>query len=215
MQSTKKKPVARKRPIVSITLSKDVLDIVDKFAKESSLSRSIIIESAIMSQGALPGMVRLIQRRFLGWQNLMVFAINAGIEAGMFSVDPTECVYPLDGNGTQRLLRFSIYGMDALAAFGNLRGLTGDNQLMVCVAVEPTPRAETMLGDGEPSESWGVAGAVGFLERDKGRYLQAVKEQAPLLYYRPDMLPWLVGLKAQPNGYSPEGPFDYSIVDSQ
>ena len=41
--------VARRRPSVAITLSKGALDMVDKRAKEAGLSRSRVIEAAILA----------------------------------------------------------------------------------------------------------------------------------------------------------------------
>lgn len=41
--------VARKRPAVNISLSKGALALVDKRAKEAGLSRSRVIEAAILA----------------------------------------------------------------------------------------------------------------------------------------------------------------------
>lgn len=50
MTNTPKPP--RKRPAVAITLSKPVLDSIDKRAKEAGLSRSRFIESILVAWAA-------------------------------------------------------------------------------------------------------------------------------------------------------------------
>lgn len=50
MSTPEKLPeVARKRPAVNISLSKGVLAIVDKRAKEAKIPRSRVIEAAILA----------------------------------------------------------------------------------------------------------------------------------------------------------------------
>jgi hypothetical protein len=153
--------------------------------------------------------------RHLAWRNVMVAAINAGLDQGIFGLDPCDNRWPghippasnshsSEGHGEYR---FNL--ADDIPAVAHVSAITGQ-ELRFNVAAWPNPDAVSwMVGTAEGAlDYWGDAGASGSLERLTGRWLQC-----PILFgahtfsCRRTRLAELAALTVEPNGYADHGRF--------
>jgi hypothetical protein len=111
------------------------------------------------------------------WRNIMVAGVNAGLEAGLFTIRPGDNRWPGAANDrstpSDANVTFELApGLPALAWFSD----AGFGELNVGVAVNPT--ADTIrLRHGALYFDFGDAIAQGWLERERGAWLQSSTSQ--------------------------------------
>ncbi len=136
--------------------------------------------------------------RFQAWRNMMVAAINAGLDQNLFGLDADDNRW----TGGKAVYRFTLADMPAIASVGD----ASFGELVFKVALQPCSDAEKFI---EPCTGpdirfeAGEAFASGWLERRKGKWLQTGPR--PMCYFRRELLPTIAGIEVQPHGYSPEG----------
>lgn len=141
----------------------------------------------------LAGRMRGLTRK-AAWRNLMVAAINAGLDQGLFGLDPEDNRF--EDNVT---FRFSFDGLPAIA---HIRDISF-GELAVHVAVNPTDRAEEWIEAHNSGFLAGDAFASGWLEREKGRWLQV--SENPVGCVRAALLDRIVATRVEPKGFADTG----------
>lgn len=148
--------------------------------------------------------------RTTAWRNLMVAAINAGLEQGLFTLDRGGNLWPGAPKDERDPGEAYVYAFDLDGAPGvaSVRD-AGWDELSFHAALFPIP------GAAYPSDrikaggvGWcrrympGRAWAEGWLERRVGRWLQ---DSTGLFQCRRDVLPLLASAAVKPNGYADRG----------
>ncbi len=141
--------------------------------------------------------------RWYAWRNLLVAAINAGLEQRQFGLSPGEDWWPgaePKGNGGRRgIFRFTLENeMPAIASVDAISG----GELSFYVVLNPKhegvePEVFSGFRDGD-------AVARCWLERKLGAWIQDGNTE---LSCRRPLLPWLAGLAIEPEGYGDLGSF--------
>jgi hypothetical protein len=132
------------------------------------------------------------------WRNLMVAAINAGLDQRLFGLGPNENWWP--GYVDERdgyTYYFNISGLTAIAYVRDI----GWGELIFHVAVWPTAEAGRLIECGNIGFYQGECVASGWLERRTGRWLQA----SPTIKCRRGRLATISTLSVEPNGFSDRG----------
>ena len=140
--------------------------------------------------------------RWRTWRNLMVLAINAGLDQGLFGLEPRENWWPGGVPDSQRCESYTFY-------------FTVDGELPAVASVDAAPGSELSLSVLVNPKNYGLqplwyhglntadACAHGWLERHLGVWIQdAVK-----LHCRQTLQRRLMELDVQPKGYSDVGSF--------
>lgn len=150
--------------------------------------------------------VRYRSERIRAWRNMMVAAINAGINQRLFSVRKGDNRWPGAGRGRDRSLRahryrFAIAGIPALAAVDD----GGFDELRIFVAFWPSAEAERWVDVAGWGFKAGDARASGWVERRDAAYVQV-----PLdfdLACRRARLTEVAAVDVKPCGYADRGTF--------
>ena len=141
--------------------------------------------------------------RWTAWRNLMVAAVNVGIEQRLFGLSPEDNWWPGAGPEShqcpQFVYRFTIDG-DSPAVV-SVDAISGD-ELSISVVVNPrdanhTPAYYSRLEDGD-------AAAHCWVERRLGAWIQDGGED---FHCKRALQPLLSAIKIEPLGYSDQGPF--------
>jgi hypothetical protein len=132
--------------------------------------------------------------RKAAWRNMMVAAINAGLDQGLFGLDPKDNRFEDDAT-----FRFEF---DSLPAIAHIRDISF-GELAVHVAVNPTDQAEDWIESYDAGFHAGDAFASGWLEREKGRWLQA--SDSPVGCARAALLDRIAAARPDPKGYADAG----------
>jgi len=132
--------------------------------------------------------------RKAAWRNMMVAAINAGLDHGLFGLEPEDNRFEDDAT-----FHFEFDGLPAIA---HIRDISF-GELAVHVAINPTDRAEDWIESYNSGFLAGDAFASGWLEREKGRWLQA--SDSPVGCARAALLDRIVGARLDANGYADAG----------
>lgn len=141
--------------------------------------------------------------RWFAWRNLLVAAINAGLEQRQFGLSPGEDWWPgadPKGNAGRRgIFRFTLAnGTPAIASVDAISG----GELSFHVVLNPKhadvePEVFNGFSDGD-------AVASCWLERKLGAWIQDGNTE---LSCRRSVLAWLAGLEIEPRGYGDLGSF--------
>ncbi|MBC7658567.1 MAG: hypothetical protein H7249_02575 [Chitinophagaceae bacterium] len=127
--------------------------------------------------------------REIAWRNLLVSAINAGIQAGVITEDETQ---EIDG----KCVEFTLDGIGlGYATFDSINF----GEVSIEVVVDPkdkTDRSFTKFPTGA------TAKAHGYVERETGFYLQPT---ATLFQSKKPVQQKLFNLKVEPNGFEDNG----------
>ncbi len=141
--------------------------------------------------------------RWMGWRNLVVAAINAGLEQRLFGLEPSDNWWPGSDPHSQlcerHLYRFGFE--DGHAAVATVDAISGD-ELAINVVLEP--RNESIEPDRFNGLRDGDAFAHAWVERRLGAWIQDGGEDFSC---KRAVLPWLAQLKIDPLGYSDQGSF--------
>ena len=135
--------------------------------------------------------------RIQAWRNMMVAAVNAGLDQGIFGLAPDDNRW----DGDNRTYRFSFVNAAAIA---NVRD-AGFGELSIKVAVRPTDEAERWIQSTNAGLLAGDAFASGWFERTNGTWLQSSKN--PCNAFRREIMPVIATAILTPNGYKDEGRF--------
>ncbi len=141
--------------------------------------------------------------RWMGWRNLMVAAINAGLEQRLFGLEPSDNWWP-GGDPNSQCCKLYVYSFEIEGghlAVASVDAISGD-ELSINVVLNPRhkdiePGRFNSLRDGD-------AHAHAWVERRLGAWIQDGGED--FTCKRP-VLPWLAQLKIDTRGYSDQGSF--------
>lgn len=125
------------------------------------------------------------------WRNVMVAAVNAGIEQGHFSLEPDDNRF--DGEGY--VYRFDLDGIPAIAYVKAM----AEGKLMFHAALHPTRHADQAIRVGMSGFAAGEAFSQGMMERLDRRFLTSTR---PYTSFRLPLLDKVVGLKVEPKGFT-------------
>ncbi len=145
--------------------------------------------------------------RLRAWRNAMVSGINAGLAKRLFSVRPGDNRW--DGatseekhrRGEVCIFHFMIDDIPAMASVSD----AGFDELVIHVALWPTPDAEKWITSGNVGFHAGDLVACGWLERRSGAWLQATPK--PGFACRMNRLATGAELTVEPVGYADRGTF--------
>jgi hypothetical protein len=139
--------------------------------------------------------------RARAWRNLMVAAINAALEQGLFALDPADKRWPrrnADGECEPCLFSFTVGDVEGMALIKD----DGWDEIGVHAALRPTPKAPEFLAFFNAGLLAGDAYAAGWLERRRGAYLQT----SPSLFKcRQLLLPVVADAAIEPRGFADHG----------
>lgn len=141
--------------------------------------------------------------RWMGWRNLMVATINAGLEQRLFGLEPSDNWW-LGGNPHSQLCKRHVYRFeleDGHMAVASVNAISGD-ELSINVVLDP-------LHEGiEPDRFNGLrdghAHAHAWVERRLGAWIQDGGEDFSC---KRAVQTWLAHLKIDPMGYSDQASF--------
>jgi predicted transcriptional regulator len=133
--------------------------------------------------------------RLVAWRNMMIAAINAGLEQHLFGLDAGDNRWA----GENPIYRFTFGTMPAIACVGD----AGFGELIFHVAARPTQNAEEWIRADNAGFLAGDAFAAGWLERRAGKWLQT--SGGPICAFRRNMLPAVLQTEVRPSGYLAEG----------
>lgn len=141
--------------------------------------------------------------RWNGWRNLMIAAINAGLEQGLFGLSPGEDWWsgadPKNNGGERGLYRFTFDGnLSATAVVSAIRG----DELAIHVLLNP--REVHVEADFNNGLDDGAACAHGWLERWLGAWLQDGGEEFSC---KRVVQARVAAVKIEPRGYADQGSF--------
>lgn len=139
--------------------------------------------------------------RWMLWRNLMVAAINAGLEQRVFGLSPKENWWPNAnvGPGGSHIYRFTFDG--DLQATASVHETTGD-ELVIHILINP--RDENVDPELRSSGERADAHAGCWLERRLGAWIQGGRI---VLSCKKALQPRVAGVAIEPMGYSDQGSF--------
>lgn len=129
------------------------------------------------------------------WRNLMVLAVNAALEQRLFTLRPGDNRFGGVG-GRDALFDFTLPG--GLPARGYVAD-AGFQELTVHAAVNPIGE---WVRAGNAGFDAGDAVAMGWLERERGAWLQSSESR---FHCRKGILPQLEALHVEPHGFGDRG----------
>ena len=149
--------------------------------------------------------------RARAWRNMMVLAVNEGLDRGYFTMRPDDNRWSATAADDARLHRtsepfhyeFTVGDIPAMAMVNN----GGFGELRVAVALWPTKEARRWLGVTFAGFLAGEAVADGWVERQDGAYLQTASK--PALRCRRGLLDRLAAIEVEPRCYADRGSFRF------
>lgn len=134
------------------------------------------------------------------WRNMLVSAINAGIDQNLFSVLPGTNRWPgyVEDSGRQEAYLYTFTFGDGIPAAASVADI-GFEELSIHVALWPTGESIKAANAGFYA---GDAFATGWLERDRGAWLQFSPE---LLNCRRKRLSLVEAINVRPKGFGDRG----------
>lgn len=141
--------------------------------------------------------------RWWGWRNLMVLAINAGLEQRLFGLSPGDNSWPGGAPDSHECVRYTYHFLidEDLPAVASVNAISGD-ELSICVILKP------MKADIQPEWYCGLndgdAVAHGWLERRLGAWIQDGGEG---FRCKRAMQSRIADVAIEPAGYADQGSF--------
>lgn len=135
--------------------------------------------------------------RKTAWRNMMVAAINSGLEQGLFGLGPDENYW----DGEYVIYRFEIDGIRAVASVLSI----GHGELQIQVGFCPAEQAEDWVPYAGAGFKVGEIVAWGYLERKLGAWLQV--GTILRLKSRAGFVDRVARIKVKPRGYKDGGRF--------
>lgn len=148
--------------------------------------------------------IRYDTPRKLAWRNMMVAAINAGIEQKLFSIRPGDNRWPNANAERDRTFVFDFVIGNGIPALGSVVD-GGYDELAIHVAFWPTDVGRRFVAAANAGFVAGEAFAAGWLERRRGAWLEVPSR--PDLWCRRHRLSEIVDLVVKPKGFGDRGPF--------
>jgi hypothetical protein len=142
----------------------------------------------------LAGSLRGPKKR-TAWRNLMVASINAGLDQGLFGLAVNDNRW----GSEYGIYRFDFDGLPAIACVRDI----GFGELSVHAALNPTDRAEDFIRTHNAGFVVGDAFASGWLERERGPWLQA--SATPTGAFRAELLDQVAAAHIPAKGYADNG----------
>jgi hypothetical protein len=139
--------------------------------------------------------------RARAWRNLMVCAINAGLEQKLFSLTEDPAIETASASHAQppKLWRFVFPGaIDGIAAAHGI----GYGEISIHAALRPRDDAARWIVTNNAGFLAGDAFATGWLERRTGAYLQS---SPGLFCCRAPFKPLIAAAEIAPLGYAEKG----------
>jgi hypothetical protein len=133
--------------------------------------------------------------RQAAWRNIMVAAINAGIDQGHFGLEPDDNRF----NDGEHVYRFELDGLPGIAYVSDI----GYGELAIHAAVNPTRNAEKTIKYANAGFWAGDGFSMGWMEREEGKYLQT---RMPFASFRRPIEKRIAELHIEPRGYAKDGP---------
>jgi hypothetical protein len=127
------------------------------------------------------------------WRNVMVAAINAGLDMRLFGLDPNNTPEP-------ESFRFAIAGIPGIAYVSD----AGWSELAINAALWPTSNARRWIAYNNAGSQAGECFAHGRLERAKGAWLQTSWGRTPI-NCRVNRLASVAAISVEPQGYADGG----------
>jgi hypothetical protein len=139
-------------------------------------------------------------KRHKAWRNLMVAAVNAGIEQKFFSVKENDNRWPDAQNDSSPafVYRFEFLGMPAIASVRDIRW----GELSIHAALKPGPQAERRILAYNAGFWAGDAFGACWLERKKGAWIQSAVNS---LRIRKTLLDLVANAEVWPKGFGDRG----------
>lgn len=149
-------------------------------------------------------------KRALAWRNMMVLAVNEGLDRGLLTMAPDGNFWSATAAEVARLHRSARAHVHEFVVDGHIPAMAafhdgGFGELRTHVALWPTKRAREFLGSNAPAFLSGQAEADGWLERRDGAYLQVPSK--PSLSCRQNVLDRIAALKVEPRCFADRGSF--------
>lgn len=138
-----------------------------------------------------------MSKRKAAWRNMMVAAINSGIEQGLFGLGEDENHW----EGKYAIYRFEINGIPAIASAVPI----GYGELQIQVGLWPAEQADAWVAYVDAGFKVGEIVAWGYLERKLGKWLQV--GTILRLKSRAGFVDRVAALRVKPKGYKDEGRF--------
>jgi len=142
--------------------------------------------------------------RSRAWCNVMVAAINAGIDQRLFTILPGDNRWLDAGDPNRRETQVFHFEVDGIPSVGTVHD-AGFDELGIHVALWPTPEAPRRAKAYNAGFAAGEAFASGWLERRDGAWLQF--SEKPNFRCRAARLKRLAELNIRPKGYANRGNF--------
>lgn len=124
------------------------------------------------------------------WRNIMVAAVNAGLEQGHFGLEPDDNRF----DGADHVYRFDLEGLPAIAYVKAM----SDGELMLHAAINSSKQAEKTIRIGMSGLLGGEGFSEGRMERLNRKYLHSVR---PYTSFRTTLLFKVADLKIEPEGF--------------
>jgi len=138
------------------------------------------------------------------WRNMMVAAINTGIERRLFTIRAGDNRWPgsdTPNRGEIHVFEFDIEGIPAIASVSD----AGWDELAIHIALWPTPEGKRWVRTSNGGFLAGEAFAMGWMERKDGAWLQF--NGKPVFNCRKHRLRRVADVKVETNAYSDRGNF--------
>lgn len=142
------------------------------------------------------------------WRNVMVAAINAGLEQRLFGLKPGDNRWPgvsLDTSvrSKHHVYRFSLNDIPVIASVND----AGWDELAIHAAMWPTSESERIIGAAFAGFRAGEVVVGGWLERLDGAWLQVGKGEPAEFHCRRARLKTVADLPVEAKGYADRGNF--------
>jgi hypothetical protein len=147
--------------------------------------------------------------RARAWRNMMVLALNEGLDRGLFTMVPDDNRWPGVDRTDDKHRRqdqsyvydFEVGAIPAVAQIGD----GGHDELRVFIALWPTDEARRLVGVVGAGFRAGEAVADGWVERRDGAYLQTADR--PSLSCRRQRVQQVADIEVEPHCYADRGSF--------
>ncbi|PJI39158.1 hypothetical protein [Ferrovibrio sp.] len=125
------------------------------------------------------------------WRNIMVAAVNAGLDQGHFGLEPDDNRF----EGQDHVYRFDLEGLPGIAY---VRAMA-DGELILHAAINGSKQAEQRIRVGMSGLLGGEGFSEGRMERLDRKYLHSVR---PYTSFRTTLLFQVSEMKVEPNGFT-------------